>query len=134
MSVIAAEFGSGQVLWSLLWFSLFVLWFWLVITIFVDIMHNPDLSGWGKGLWAVGIIIIPFLGIILYLIVNGGKSAERAADEARSYDEATQAYIRQTAGTADSPSEELTKLADLHSAGTLSDSEYEAAKAKAVQG
>ena len=58
---VAAEFGTGQVLWSILWFFLFVLWFFLIITVFADIMRS-DMSGWGKALWAVGILILPFLG------------------------------------------------------------------------
>ena len=69
--MLAAEFGTGQVFWSILWFSLFVLWFGLIIALFGHIMRSEKLSGWGKALWALGIIALPFLGIFLYLIVNG---------------------------------------------------------------
>jgi len=127
----AAEFGTGQVLWSILWFFLFFLWIWLLIAIFSDIMRS-NLSGWGKALWTIGIIVLPFLGILLYLIVNGGDMNERAAEQARAADDATQAYIRQAAGTSASTADELSKLADLHSAGSLSDTEYEQAKARVV--
>ena len=128
---IAAEFGTGQVLWSILWFFLFFLFFFLVITVFLDIMRNRDLSGWGKALWAVGIIILPFLGIFMYLIVNGSDMNRRADEDARSTEEARQAYIRDA--TAADPGEELSKLADMHSAGQLTDAEYEQAKARAVR-
>ncbi len=127
---IAAEFGTGEVLWSILWFFLFFLFFFLVITVFLDIMRNRSLSGWGKALWAIGIIILPFLGIFLDLIVNGSDMNRRADEDAQAAEEARQAYIRET--TAADPSEELSTLADLHSAGQLTDAEYEHAKAKAV--
>ena len=128
---IAAEFGTGEVLWSILWFFLFFLFFFLVITVFLDIMRNRSLSGWGKALWAIGIIILPFLGIFLYLIVNGSDMNRRADEGAQAAEEARQADIRDT--TASDPSEEISKLADMHSAGQLTDAEYEQAKAKAVK-
>lgn len=71
--MLAAEFGTGQVLWSIIWISVFVLWFGLVITLFGHIMRSENLSGWGKAMWALGIIALPFLGIFLYLIVNGDE-------------------------------------------------------------
>jgi len=71
--MLAAEFGTGQVLWSIIWISVFVLWFGLVITLFGHIMRSEKLSGWGKAMWALGIIALPFLGIFLYLIVNGDE-------------------------------------------------------------
>jgi hypothetical protein len=71
--LFAAEFGVGQVLWSIFWFFLFFLWIWLVISLFSDIMTSDDLSGPMKAIWAIGIIIFPFIGIFLYLIVRGGN-------------------------------------------------------------
>lgn len=130
--MIAAEFGTGEVLWSILWFFLFIMWFWLVITIFGDIMRAKEMSGWAKALWALAIIILPFLGVLLYLIVNGDKMNRRDAEAAQAAEDATQAYIRQAAGTAPSPADQLSKLADLHSAGKLTDAEYAQAKAQIV--
>jgi hypothetical protein len=66
--MMLAEFGTGQVLWSLTWFFLFALWFGLVIVVFSDIVRSETLGGWGKGVWAVGIVILPFLGVLLYMI------------------------------------------------------------------
>ncbi|MDH3707714.1 MAG: SHOCT domain-containing protein [Acidimicrobiia bacterium] len=130
--VIAGEFGSGQVLWSLLWFFLFFLWLWLIITIFADIIRS-DMSGWAKAGWAVVIIIIPILGALIYLIFNGNKMSDRAAAASRQQDEAFQQYVRQAAGGT-STADQLARLAELHDAGSISDAEYESAKAKALDG
>ena len=131
--IFAQEFGVGEVLWSIFWFFLFFLWIWLVISVFGDIMRS-DLSGWGTALWTIGIIVLPFLGVFLYLIVNGDDMNRRSADEARAYEEGIQSYIRNVAGHAKSPSDELADLAALHNSGAISDREYDQAKAKVISG
>ncbi len=128
--LLAAEFGTGQVLWSILWFFLFFMWIWLVITIFADIIRS-DMSGWGKALWSIGIIFLPFLGVFLYLIVNGGDMGARNMEAAQAQDQAVQAYIRDAAGSGNA-ADQLDKLASLHDSGKLSDDEYAQAKAKVV--
>ena len=130
---IAAEFGTGQVFWSILWFFLFFLWIWLVITVFGDIFRS-DMSGWGKALWTIGIIAVPFFGVFVYLIANGDNMNRRAESDARAVADAQAAYIRNVAGTAASPADQLGQLAELHTVGKLSDDEYAAAKAKVVAG
>jgi len=130
--VFAAEFGTGQVLWSILWFFLFFMWIWLVISIFADIIRAREMSGWAKALWTIAIIFVPFLGVFLYLIVNGNSMNDRAVESAQAQEEAVNAYIRQAAGSGASSADELSKLADLHSKGTISDDEYAAAKAKVL--
>ena len=126
-----AEFQVGQVLWSLFWFFLIFMWFWLVITVFADIIRSDDLSGWGKALWAVAIIFLPYLGIFMYLIVRGGSMADRQARDAKEAEAAFEDYVRQAAGSGGT-AEELAKLAELHANGTLDDEEYAKAKAKAI--
>ena len=121
--------GLGGIIGVTLGFG--ILFFFLVITVFLDIMRNRTLSGWGKALWAIGIIILPFLGIFLYLIVNGDKMHQRATDDAKAADDAAKAYVREAAGTS-SPEAELDKLATLHEQGALSDDEYDQAKSKVV--
>jgi hypothetical protein len=128
--LLAAEFGTGQVLWSILWFFLFFVWIMLIFTIFGDIIRNDDMSGWGKAIWSILIIFLPFLGIFAYLIINGNKMGERQMKSAQAQEAAVQDYIRTTAGT--SQADELAKLADLHKAGSLDDAEYAAAKAKII--
>jgi len=129
--LLAAEFGTGQVLWSILWFFLFVMWLALVFSIFGDLIRS-DMSGWSKALWTFGILFLPFLGVFLYLIVNGSKMGERSVQAAQVQQDAFDGYIRDVAST--SASDELSKLADLHSAGKLTDDEYAAAKAKVLAG
>jgi len=131
---LAIQFGTGQVLWSLLWFFLFFVWIMLIFTIFGDIIRSDDMGGWAKAIWSVFIIFLPFLGIFAYLIVRGGGMGERQAAAAKKQNEAMQDYIRSTAGTGGGTSEadQLAKLADLHSAGKIDDAEYATAKAKVI--
>ena len=128
---LAAEWGTGQVLWSIFWFFLFFLWIWLVITVFVDIMRSDDLSGWGKAAWVIGIILLPYLGVFIYLIVRGGDMAERQVGDAQAADAAQRAYIREAAGSGGT-ADELANLSEMHTNGTLSDDEYAQAKAKVL--
>ncbi len=128
--LLAAEFGTGQVFWSILWFFLFFVWILLIFTIFGDIIRSDDMGGVAKAIWSIFIIFVPFLGIFAYLIVRGGSMGERQIKAAQAQEAAMQDYIRTTAGT--SSADELTKLADLHTAGKLDDAEYAAAKAKIV--
>ena len=71
--MLLAEFGSGEVFWSLVWLFLFVVWAWLVIAIFLDLFRAPDLSGWGKALWAIVIVALPYLGVFAYIVLRGHK-------------------------------------------------------------
>ncbi len=130
--LLAAEFGTGQVFWSILWFFLFFVWIMLIFTIFGDIIRSDDMGGWAKALWSIFIIFVPFLGIFLYLIIRGGSMSERQMKAAQTQEAAMQDYIRTTAGTGTSAADQLTQLADLHSQGKLDDAEYAAAKAKVV--
>jgi Phospholipase_D-nuclease N-terminal/Short C-terminal domain len=129
--LIAADWGVGELLWSMLWFFMFVIWIWMIIVIFSDIFRSEDLSGWGKAFWSIFIIFLPFLGIFAYLIARGGKMGERSAKAAQDANQATQAYIRDAAGVS-TDADQLAKLADLHSAGKIDDAEYAAAKAKVI--
>ena len=129
---LANEFGTGQVFLSMLWFFLFFIWIWLLIVVFSDLFRSHDLSGWSKAFWVIGIIILPYLGVLLYLIVRGHKMAEHAQQAAAAQDAAAKQYIQQAAGTTPSTADELQRLADLKSQGVISDAEFETAKAKAL--
>ncbi len=128
-----AEFGTGQVFWSFLWFFIFIIWIYLLIFIFSDIFRSRDLSGWGKALWSIFVIILPYIGIFAYLIARGGSMAERQIAQAQAQQDAMDSYIRTTASSASS-ADQLAQLADLHTAGKIDDGEYAAAKAKVLQG
>jgi hypothetical protein len=134
MMVFAAEFGTGQVLWSIFWFFLFFMWIWLVISIFGDIIRSDDMNGVSKALWAALIVFLPYLGVFAYLLIRGGKMGERQIAAARAQEQAVAAYIRETAGGGSSAADQLAKLADLHAAGKLDDAEYATAKAKVING
>lgn len=117
-----------DVLWAMLWFFLFIIWIWLLITVFIDIFRT-DMSGWAKAGWTIFIIILPFLGVFIYLIANGSKMQERSMASAAAAQQAQDDYIRNVAGT-ETTADQLKTLSDLHDAGKLSDEEFAAQKAK----
>ena len=129
---LASDFGTGQVFLSMLWFFLFFIWIWLLIVVFSDLFRSHDLSGWAKAAWVIGIIILPYLGVLLYLIVRGHKMAEHAQEAAAAQDAAAKQYIQQAAGTTPSTADELQRLGELKAQGVISDAEFETAKAKAL--
>jgi len=112
---------------AMLWFFLFFIWVWLLISVFGD-MFRSDMSGWGKALWAVFVIVLPFIGVLAYLIVHGGQMRERSVERAAAMERAQHDYIRSVAG-GPSIADELAKLADLHNRGVLTDAEYNSQKA-----
>jgi len=128
--MLASEFGTGQVLWSMIWFFLFFIWIWLLITVFADIFRSPDLSGWGKALWSLFVIFLPYLGVFVYLIARGGKMHEHAVAMAQQQDAAARQYIRSAASTPAGPADQIAQLVDLHNAGVIDDAEFTKMKAK----
>jgi Short C-terminal domain/Phospholipase_D-nuclease N-terminal len=130
---VTAEFGTGQVFWSMLWFFLFVIWIWLLIVVFGDIFRSRDLSGWGKALWTIFVIVLPYLGVFVYLIARGHKMGEHAAQDAQAQDAVLRRYVQDAAGSdARSTADEIAKLAALRDKGEISEAEYQQAKAKAL--
>ena len=130
MSIVAAEWGTGQVFWSMLWFFLFFIWIWILILVLSDIFRSHDLSGWGKALWVLFVIIVPYLGVFVYLIARGHKMAEHAAESAAAQDAAARQSIQQVTST--SAAEELEKLARLREQGVIDESEYQTLKSRAL--
>ena len=126
--MLAYTYPLLSIFWTMLEIFAFVVYFWLLITIYMDIFRNHDMSGGVKALWVVFILFIPLIGILVYLIVNGGKMHERAAQEAQAQQQAFDSYVKEAAGT--STTDELAKLANLKEKGVLSDAEFEAQKAK----
>jgi hypothetical protein len=127
-----AAFGSGQVFLSMMYFFLFFIWIWLLIMVFSDIFRSRDLGGLAKALWVIFVILVPYLGVFVYLIARGHKMGEHAAEAAQAQDAAQRAYIQSAAGATPSVADELTRLADLKSQGVISDAEFEQLKAKAI--
>ena len=129
--MIASSYPILDAFLTMLYFFLFIIWIWLLITVFIDIFRSHDMGGFPKALWVIFIIILPFLGVLVYLIARGGKMHERAAAEAAQQQKAFDSYVRQAAGTegADTASQ-LSKLADLKSQGVLSEEEFQSEKSK----
>lgn len=131
--MLAADFGTGQVLWSIFWFFLFFLWIMLVFNIFADIIRSDDLSGVAKAVWTAFVIFLPYLGVFMYLISHGDSMTRRRVQDAEDQEAAVQQYIRSAAGGLSTP-EQLTSLADLHAAGKLDDAEYAQVKQRIISG
>lgn len=118
---------------SIFWFMILVAWIWLLIAILGDIFRDHELSGWGKGLWVLFIIVVPWLGAIVYLIARGASMNERARAQAERNEKEFRQYVKQTAGSdTTSTADELAKLADLRDRGTISAEDFEQAKAKVL--
>jgi hypothetical protein len=116
--------------WAMLWFFLFFVWIWLLITVFADIFRSDDLSGWGKALWVLFVVILPYLGVLVYLIARGKSMQERAVAQAAEQEKATRRYIQEVSSTGASSADELAKLAQLRDSGVITADEFAAQKAK----
>jgi hypothetical protein len=130
MHVLASEWGTGQVFWSMLWFFMFFIWIWLLIIVFSDIFRSHDLGGVAKALWIIFVILVPYLGVFVYLIARGHKMQEHAVEAAQKQDDAMRTYVQSVSTV--SPADELAKLADLKAKGVIDDAEYERLKTKAL--
>jgi type VI protein secretion system component VasK len=130
--VSAAEFGTGQVFWSLLWFFLFFIWLWLLIVVFGDIFRSRDMSGWAKALWTIFVIVLPYLGVFAYLIARGQKMHEHAMQAAQEQDAAMRRYVQTVAPTDGGAADQITRLAELRDKGVISEEEFQRGKAKAL--
>lgn len=130
--MIAATWGTGQVLLDILWFFLFFVEVWLMVTIFVDIFRRHDMKGWLKAFWVLFVIVLPLVGILLYLIIYGDEMRVHAQQQAVADQRSLSQYMRAAAGTPPGPSEELAHLADLRDRGIITDEEFERIKARVV--
>ena len=128
--MLAYDYPLLGFFWSMLILFIWIAWIFLLIRIFADIFRNHESSGWTKALWTIFVVLVPFLGTLIYLIVNGGHMAKRDMKAAQEQQTAFNEYIRTTAGTSASSADELTKLASLRDSGVLTDAEFAAQKAK----
>ncbi|MFC9331149.1 SHOCT domain-containing protein [Kitasatospora sp. NPDC057015] len=124
-----------NVFWTMLWFFLWILWFFLLFKIITDIFRSNDMGGWGKAGWIIFVILLPFLGVFVYLIARGKSMGERDVEQAQKADAAFKAYVKDAAGSSGggqgpSHADELAKLAELKSSGAISEAEFQKAKDK----
>jgi len=117
--------------WTMLYFFLWVIWIWILIWVFIDIFRSRDLSGWGKALWFLFVLLIPLIGVLVYLIARGGKMQEHATQDAQQQDQQFRQYVQEAAASSPAnTADQLSKLADPRDRGVISADEFEREKAK----
>ena len=129
--MVASDYPFLDVFWSMLIFFLWVAWIWLLITILTDVFRRHDISGWGKALWTIFVIIAPFLGVLIYMIVESKGMAERNMQTQRQYQAQADDYIRSVASSSD-PTEQIAKGKQLLDSGAITAEEFESLKRKAL--
>jgi hypothetical protein len=129
--LIAADYPFLDILWTMFIFFAWVIWFWLLITIFADIFRRSDIGGGTKTLWAIFVILTPFIGVFVYLISQGSSMAERNMSQAQAQKSAMDDYVRETAGSG-GPAAEIDKAKNLLDSGAITQEEFQAIKQKAL--
>jgi hypothetical protein len=133
MNVFAYDYPILGLFWTILWVFLWVAWLMLLFRVIIDIFRSRDLSGVAKALWAILVIVLPYLGVFLYLIARGRSMTERDIEDANANEQAFRAYVQEAAagrGGSGGTADELAKLGDLKERGVISDSEFQQQKAK----
>ncbi|MFE8945859.1 SHOCT domain-containing protein [Streptomyces sp. NPDC007856] len=127
---LAYDYPVLGVFWSMLVFFLWIMWFVLLFRVIVDVFRDDGMSGWAKAAWTLFVVVVPFLGVLVYLIARGKGMGEREVAQARAQQEAFESYVRQTAqgGTGTSSADELAKLSEMRSRGDITDEEFRRAK------
>ena len=126
---IAADYPFLDVLWTIIIFFCWVIWIWIVITVFIDVFRRDDIGGWHKAAWVVFVIVLPFLGVLVYLIVQHDGMRERSAKQAQAQKQEFDQYVRETAGGS---AAEIAKAKELLDSGAITQEEFDALKAKAL--
>jgi hypothetical protein len=111
-------------------FFFWVIWIWILITVLIDLFRRHDISGWGKAAWALFVIVLPYLGVFIYLITQGGKMAERRAEEIRASQASFDDYVRNVSASA--PSDQISKAKELLDSGAIDQAEFDQIKRKAL--
>jgi Phospholipase_D-nuclease N-terminal len=128
---LAADYPFLSILWSMIVFFAFVVWLWMLFAVFADIFRRHDLSGWGKVGWTILVIVLPFLGVFIYLIANSSEMAQRNAERANQNRAQFDDYVRGVAAS-DGPAAEIDRAKKLLDEGTINQAEYDSIKAKAL--
>jgi len=127
--VLAADYPFLDILWTMFIFFLFIIWIWILITVFVDIFRRKDTSGFSKAAWIIFVIVLPYLGVLIYLIANHEGMADRNIAAAQKQQAATDAYIQSVAGGS---AAEIEKAKGLLDSGAITQAEFDTLKAKAL--
>ena len=127
--MLAADYPFLDILWTMFIFFLFIIWIWILITVFVDIFRRKDTSGFSKALWIIFVIILPYLGVLIYLIANHDGMADRNLAQMQRQQEQTDAYIKSVAGGS---AAEIEKAKGLLDSGAITQAEFDTLKQKAL--
>ena len=133
MLITASSYPFLNVLWDILIIFAWILFIWIAIVVFTDIFRRRDISGWGKAAWVVLIVILPWIGVLIYLIANHDGMAERSEKQSRAAQAQFDDYVRQAAGKG-GPANEIDTAKKLLDAGTISQAEFDAIKSRALSG
>ena len=129
MLIAEADFPFLEFLWAMIVFFAWIAWIWIAITCFIDIFRRHDIGGWGKALWVVFIIVLPFLGVLVYLIAQHDNMRERSLKQAQEQQAAFDKYVKDTAGGS---AAEIAKAKELLDAGAITQEEFDSIKARAL--
>jgi hypothetical protein len=129
--LLASDYPFLDILWTMIIFFAWVAWIWIVITVLVDVFRRHDIGGWAKAGWTVFVIVLPFLGVLIYLIAQHDGMRERSMDQAKTQQAAMDQYVRDTAGGS---ATEIAKAKELLDSGAINQEEYDSIKRKAISG
>ncbi|RKE05747.1 phospholipase D-like protein [Catellatospora citrea] len=132
MTLAQSSFGNGDFLLWMFEFFLFVIWFWLLFMVFSDLFRDRETSGWAKTLWIILVIVLPYLGVFIYLIARGRGMAERGLKQQQAMKQQMDAQIRSAVGTSLSPTDQIAQAKSLLDTGTITQAEFDVLKAKAL--
>ena len=127
--LIAADYPFMDVLWSMIIFFFWVIWIWIVVTVLVDVFRRDDIGGWAKAAWVIFVVILPWLGVLIYLIAQHDGMRERRIREAQGQKQAFDQYVRDAAGGS---AAEIAQAKQLLDSGAITQDEFAAIKAKAL--
>jgi Phospholipase_D-nuclease N-terminal len=130
--VLASNYPFADAIWTMLIFFVWILWFWMLFTVFGDLFSRHDIGGWAKAGWSVFVIILPFLGVFIYLIAEGKSMGERAMQRAQGQQRQMDDYVRSVASSG--PSDQIAKGKELLDSGAITQTEFDQLKAKALGG
>ena len=130
--MLAADYPFLDLLWTMFLFFLFIIWIWILITVFADIFRRHDTSGFAKVLWIIFVIVLPYLGVFVYLIANHDGMAERNVQKMQAQQAQMDDYVRSVASSGGGAAAEIEKAKGLLDSGAISQSEFDSIKAKAL--
>jgi UPF0716 family protein affecting phage T7 exclusion len=129
--MFAADYPFLDIFWTMLIFFMWVIWIWILITVLMDLFRRHDIGGWGKAAWTLFVVVLPFLGVFIYLITQGGQMAERRNAEMQASRASFDSYVRDVAA-ANGPGDQIARGKELLDAGAIDQAEFERLKSKAL--